>query len=73
MTTLSVPISGELENFINKMVKEGRAANKADVVRKAIRRLEEDEVVEAVLRAQREITLGKGLKGDLRSLLKKIK
>ena len=73
MTTLSVPISSELESFINKMVSEGRAANKADVVRKAIRQMSEDEAVEAVLRAQKEITLGKGLRGDLRSLMKKIK
>ena len=69
MTTLSVPISSELEIFINKMVKEGRAANKADVVRKAIRRLSEDEIVEKILRAQREPTI----RGDLRTLMKKFK
>ena len=73
MTTLSVPISSELESFINKMVKDGRAANKADVVRKALRQLSEDEVVERVIRAQREYLAGKGMKGDLRDLMKKIK
>lgn len=69
MTTLSVPISSELEGFINRMVKEGRASNKADVVRRAIRRLSEDEVVERVIRAQMEPTI----KGDLKTLMKKIK
>ena len=69
MTTLSVPISSELESFINKMVSSGRAANKADVVRKAIRRLSEDEVVEKILRAQMEPTI----RGDLRVLMKKFK
>ena len=69
MTTLSVPISSELESFINKMVSEGRAANKADVVRKAIRRLSEDEIVEKILRAQMEPTI----RGDLRVLMKKFK
>ncbi len=73
MTTLSVPISGDLEKFIERMIQDGRGANKADVVRRAIRQMSEDEAVEAVLRAQREITLGKGLNGDLRKLMKKIK
>ncbi len=73
MTTLSVPISGDLEKFIERMIQDGRGANKADVVRRAIRQMSEDEAVEAVLRAQREITLGKGLSGDLRKLMKKIK
>ena len=73
MTTLSVPISGDLEKFIERMVEDGKAANKADVVRRALRQMSEDEAVEAILCAQREITLGKGLKGDLRELMKKIK
>ncbi len=73
MTTLSIPIPAELEAFITKMVKSGKAANKADVVRKALRQMSEDEAVEAVLRAEQELSLGKGLKGNLRDLMKKIK
>lgn len=73
MTTLSIPVSGDLEKFINRMVKEGKGASKADVVRRALRQMSEDEAVESVLRAQKEITLGKGLKGNLRELMKKIK
>lgn len=73
MTTLSVPISGELEQFINRMVKEGRGANKADVVRRALREYEENRVIEDILKAQREIAQGKGLKGNLRELAEKIK
>jgi len=41
MTTLSVPISDHLEKFVQKMVKNGHASNKADVVRKALTRLAE--------------------------------
>ena len=73
MTTLSIPVSGELEKFIERMIEEGKGANKADVVRRALRQMSEDEAVEVVLNAQREISLGKGLKGDLRELMKKIK
>ena len=73
MTTISVPISGDLENFIERMIKDGKGSNKADVVRRALREYEENEAVEAILQAQREISLGTGLKGDLRELMKKIK
>lgn len=73
MTTISVPITGEQEKFINDMVKSGKAANKAHVVRYAIQRLSESEAVEAVLESERELSAGKGLRGDLRTLLKKVK
>lgn len=68
MSTLSVPLTPELEKFINSQVKSGRAANKADVVRRALTRLSEDEAVQAVLEASQEPTL----RGDLRELAKQI-
>ena len=69
MTTLSIPISGELEKFIEQMVKSGKGANKADVVRRAIREYKENEVLKTILQAESEPTL----RGDLRELMKKIK
>ena len=69
MTTLSIPVSGELQKFIERMVKEGKGANNADVVRRALNAYSENEAVEAVLRAQAE----PNLKGDLRTLMKKFK
>jgi putative addiction module CopG family antidote len=69
MSTISVPLTPDLERFIDQMVKSGEAANKADVVRKALRRMSEEEAVEAVLRAEKEPTLH----GDLRTLVKKLK
>jgi Arc/MetJ-type ribon-helix-helix transcriptional regulator len=71
MSTLSVPLTPALELEINKMVKSGVASNKAAVVRRAIERLAEEEAVNAVLRAEREVTEGKLLRGDLRELMKK--
>ena len=73
MTTLSVPLPAYLEESVNNLVKKGFAANKADVVRKAITRLVEDEAVAAVLMAGQEIAEGKGLRGDLRILSKKMR
>ena len=72
MTTISVPLSPDLEKFIQSMVKSGRATNKADAVRKAIIQMSENEAVEAVLRAEREHAQGLGMRGDLRELAKKI-
>ena len=68
MTTLSVPIPANLEKFINRQIKEGRGANKADVVRRAIIRLSEEEAINAVLNAEREPTL----RGNLKKLMEEI-
>ena len=68
MSTLSVPLTPQLEEFINAQVKSGRAANKADLVRRALRSLSEQEAVDAVLAAEREPVL----KGDIRELMRKI-
>ena len=72
MVTISVPITPKQEKFIKELVKSGRAANKAHVVRYALQRLSEEEAVAAVLDAEREIVEGKGLRGDLSTLLKNI-
>lgn len=69
MSTMSVPLPSHMEEFIKDQVKQGKSANKADVVRRALRLLEEEEAVQAVLRAETEPSL----KGDLRSLSKRIK
>lgn len=72
MTTLSIPITSEQERFINTLVKSGKAASKAHAVRYALQRLAEEEAVNAVLQAEREIDEGRGLRGDLKKLLKKV-
>ena len=69
MSTLSVPLTPQLEKFIKTQVKSGRGANKADVVRRALIAMEEEEAVQSVLRAQKEPVI----RGDIRILMKKIK
>lgn len=73
MSTLSVPLTPKLEEFILDQIKMGRSANKADVVRRALTALSEEEAISAVLEAQREVREGKILRGDLRQLMKTIK
>ncbi len=68
MTTISVPLNDEQFHRLMHLVEQGVGANKADVLRKALDKLAEDEAVEAVLRAEREPTLH----GDLDELVKKL-
>jgi putative addiction module CopG family antidote len=70
MTKISVPITKEQKRFVDARVKSGKAANVAHAVRQAIQLLEEDEAVAQVLRAEQEISAGKGLRGNLDDLLK---
>jgi len=72
MTTISVPITGEQEKFIDDFVKSGKAANKAHAVRYAIQRLSEEEAVESVLRAEQDVKEGRVFYGDLDKLAKKM-
>ncbi len=70
MSTLSVPLTSQLEDTITRLVKSGFAETKAEVVRKAITRLGEEEAVNAVLLSQKEAREGKLLEGDLKKLVK---
>ena len=70
MTTISVPISSQLEDQLKNLIKSGYyGSNKADVIRRAITRMAEEEAVQAVLRAQQEPSLS----GDLKKLAKKFR
>lgn len=69
MATISVPLTKEGAAQLDELVKSGIAPNRAAVMRKALEKLAEDEAVEAVLRAEREVTVGKVLRGDLRKIL----
>lgn len=73
MSTLSIPLTPELEKFVINQVKLGRAENKASVVRLALIQYERDEAVRGVLESHREALNGKILRGDLDELAKKIK
>lgn len=71
MTTISVPLRKDNEEKLDELVRSGVGSSRADVMRKALEKLAEDEAVEAVLRAERELGEGKVLRGDLRKLLKR--
>ena len=72
MSTISVPLPQNLENFVNDMVARGQAPNKAEVVRRALDKYAEDQAVEMVMQSMREYKEGKILEGDLDELLDKM-
>lgn len=69
MATLSIPVSKEYEEFIEREVRLGKSENKAAVVRRALRLLAEQEAIFSVLKAEQEPNLS----GDLDKLARKIK
>ena len=73
MSTLSVPLTPQLEEMINRMIKSGYADNKASVVRKALRSLSEQKAIAAVLEGERDIREGRVFYGDLEKIAKKFR
>ena len=72
MSTLSIPVPPKLEELVNSLVDSGYGSNKADVVRRALILLAEEEAVNRVLKAEQEIREGKILRGDPKKLMRKI-
>ncbi len=68
MATISVPLSAELQERLDSLVADGVGSNRADVMRRALARLAEEEAVNAVLRAEREPVI----RGDVLKLLTQI-
>ena len=73
MSILSVSLTPELETFIENEVRSGEFESKGQVVKKALKKLQEDLIVTRILVAEEEIKNGKGLEGDLRGLVGKYK
>ena len=69
MSTISVPLSPELQNQLDSLVAEGIGSNRADVMRRALAYFAEEAAINAVLKSEREVKEGKILRGDLRKIL----
>lgn len=70
MTTISIPLSAELNDFIDEQVRIGKASSKAELIRRALIKFKEDEFVKLILEAEQEVRDGKALTGDLDELAK---
>lgn len=72
MTTITVPITKELESFIDEELKAGTSESKAHLVRFALGRLREERALARLSEAEADIKAGRVFKGDLKKLLKKV-
>lgn len=68
MSTITIPLTPELEQFIETQLSIGNAKSKAELVRRALQKLKEDEFIKSVLLAKQEIADGKALSGDIDKL-----
>ncbi|MCB9806066.1 hypothetical protein H6775_02810 [Candidatus Nomurabacteria bacterium] len=73
MSVATVPLNKETESALENMVKNGVGSSKADVIRKAIKKLAEEQAILDVLEADRDVQKGLAFQGDLKELSKKIK
>ena len=71
MSTITVPLTPELDNFIKERTKDG-FSSKAELVRQALNYYKEELAVRDIMQARREVKEGKILRGDLKDLWKKI-
>lgn len=73
MSTITVPISKEIEDFIEEEISSGASETKAGLVRYALSRLQEERALSRLQEAELDIKQGRVYKGDLKALLKKMK
>ncbi|MEK7185285.1 MAG: ribbon-helix-helix domain-containing protein [Patescibacteria group bacterium] len=72
MANISVPLPTKLLDAVEERVRDGHEESKSSLVRKAVEKYLDDQFVQDILLAQKEVAEGKVLRGDLKKLLKKI-
>ena len=73
MSIFSISLTNELAKFVEDEVASGEYESKGQLIKKALKRYQDEVVVERLLKASREVEEGKILRGDLKSVLKKVK
>jgi len=73
MSTISVPLSPELECELDRLVEEEVGSSRADVMRKGLKRLLREEGQRRIREAEEDIKAGRVYTGDIRKIMKLIK
>jgi len=73
MSNLSISLTPELEKFINDEIASGEFESKGQLVKKALRKFEEDLIIQRLIRISSEIDEGEFLHGNLDDLVKQVK
>lgn len=71
MTTISIPMPKDLLMFIDSIIASGEAENRAQAVRKAVRKMREQIEINDIFEASRQIQQGISYTGDLKEIVKK--
>ncbi len=71
MTTISVPMPKDLLEFVDSIITSGEAENRAQAMRKAVRKMREQIEINEIFEASRQIKQGYSYAGDLRKILTK--
>jgi len=72
MSVATVPLNKKTEAALDNLMRSDIGSSKAEIIRRAINKLAEDQAILDVLEAEQEVRDGKIIKGDLRTLAKKI-
>lgn len=70
MTTITIPITKELQSFIEGELKAGTSDSKAHLVRYALGRLQEERALSRLKEAETDIKENRVYQGDLKKLLR---
>ncbi len=71
MSTITIPITKELEAFIKSELADGTSESKAHLVRYALGRLREERALARLQEAQSDIKTGRVYQGNLKRILKR--
>lgn len=70
MTTITVPITKELQSFIEGELRAGTSDSKAHLVRYALGRLQEERALSRLQEAETDIKEGRVYQGSLKKFLR---
>jgi Arc/MetJ-type ribon-helix-helix transcriptional regulator len=73
MSAITIPLTPDLDLFINNQIKHGFIKSKAELVRQALNNYREDLEVREIMQAREEYKKGLYFKGDLREIAKNFK
>lgn len=69
MTTISIPFPKDLIEFIDSQIETGEVDNRAQAVRKAVRKFREDMEIRDILESSKEVDRGLFYSGNLKDII----
>lgn len=73
MTTISVPMPKDLLEFVDSIIFSGEAENRAQAIRKSVRKMREHVEINEIFEASRQVREDLVYTGDLKEIIKKRK